>query len=151
VHLIKLRAYASDSSEEEEFGVFGQHFTAALALFESSGSKEKMDKKKKKGDIVVDIDFCIVITTRTHQCRCSPIVGSSYCKLHITLFEKMLVIKNDKKSIAKNEEIVANLKLELKEEEARTSQATRDLEDRKISDMIDMLGQMDMGSSSMSQ
>mmetsp|Transcript_10468 Transcript_10468/g.26332 ORF Transcript_10468/g.26332 Transcript_10468/m.26332 type:complete len:111 (-) Transcript_10468:20-352(-) len=110
-----------------------------------------MDKKKKKGDIVVDIDFCIVITTRTHQCRCSPIVGSSYCKLHITLFEKMLVIKNDKKSIAKNEEIVANLKLELKEEEARTSQATRDLEDRKISDMIDMLGQMDMGSSSMSQ
>jgi len=51
-------------------------------------------------------------------------------------------------TIAKNEEIIANLKRELDEEEKKTRQATRDLEECKISDMMDMLGELDVGSSS---
>ncbi|KAJ1621066.1 hypothetical protein T492DRAFT_1149877 [Pavlovales sp. CCMP2436] len=125
----------------------------------SSAIKKKIkDDIKKK--IAIDVTKCIAITTKKEQCTKDPKDGASYCKRHATIVENAknaALAKVSKKMIAEAEETILMMRLELeaeaekgRDEEAKTRLLTRELEDRKLSEMMDLLGSFDM-TSSMSQ
>ncbi|KAJ1627794.1 hypothetical protein T492DRAFT_842106 [Pavlovales sp. CCMP2436] len=109
---------------------------------------------------VIDLSKCIAITTKKVQYTADA-KGGSYCKRHATIVENAknaALAKVSKKMIAEAQETILMLKLELeaeaekaRDEEAKTRLLTRELEDRKLSEMMDLLGSFDMGTSSMSQ
>ncbi|KAJ1620335.1 hypothetical protein T492DRAFT_847889 [Pavlovales sp. CCMP2436] len=103
--------------------------------------KKKIKEVKEVKEVIIDLGKCISITSRKYQCTAVPTDGA-YCKRHATIIAKALATKIDKETIAKDKATIAILKLELASEEAKTRQATHELETRKISDMMDMLGQM---------